>query len=138
MEETPDAHARAAIKAKAMEAVMEGAQPRMRAVRHCVGEPEQRDDTECRDPGTGSFRFIRFKGRCADAGATTITRNEMLAAFNAEEPFIIATAPVDDGFIHRPPCVCDPWRIFGPARGIAKVSWATFVSTIRRNVEAEP
>ena len=40
-------------------------------------------DIESCDPKTGSLRFIEVKGRRADADSITITRNEMLAAFNA-------------------------------------------------------
>jgi hypothetical protein len=43
------------------------------------------------------LRFIEVKGRRADADIITVTRNEVLAALNAPEQFILAIVTVDSG-----------------------------------------
>ncbi len=137
VEESPSALARAEIEARAMEAVMErerslGYEPRD------VASENRGYDIEGRDPETGGLRFIEVKGRRADAEAVTITRNEMLAAFNAVEAFILAAVLVEDGFVHRPLYVPDPARIFGPPPGFAEVSRAISVSAIGEAAETGP
>ena len=43
------------------------------------------------------MRFIEVKGRDADAGTVTVTKNEILTALNAPENFILAIVEVDGG-----------------------------------------
>ena len=71
-------------------------------------------DVESREAGTGRLRFIEVKGRRADARAVTVTRNEMLAAYNARDAYILAVAPVERGIAHEPIYLPDPARVFGP------------------------
>ncbi|HEY1353447.1 MAG TPA: helicase-related protein [Ktedonobacteraceae bacterium] len=52
-------------------------------------------DIESRDLRTGALRFIEVKGRRADATTVTITRNEILTAFNQPEHFLLALVLVD-------------------------------------------
>jgi superfamily II DNA or RNA helicase len=52
-------------------------------------------DIESRDPNTGDLRFIEVKGRVAGAPTVTITKNEILSAFNKPEAFILAIVKVD-------------------------------------------
>jgi len=47
-------------------------------------------DIESRVPDTGKLRFIEVKGRVEGAKTVTITRNEILTAFNKPEDFILA------------------------------------------------
>ena len=89
-------------------------------------------DIESREAGTGRLRFIEVKGRRADARAVTITRNEMLAAYNARGTYILAVAPVEAGFAHAPIYLPDPAHLFGPEPGFAEVSRAIPVDAIRR------
>ena len=89
-------------------------------------------DIESREAGTGRLRFIEVKGRRADARAVTVTRNEMLAAYNARDACILAVALVKRGIAHEPIYLPDPARVFGPEPGFAEVSRAISVEAIRR------
>jgi hypothetical protein len=51
-------------------------------------------DIESRDPESGSLIFIEVKGRADGADTITITRNEMLTAFNAEDAYVLAVVPI--------------------------------------------
>ena len=93
-------------------------------------------DIESREAGTGRLRFIEVKGRRADAPTVTVTRNEMLAAYNARHACILALVPVEDGFAHRPIYLPDPARLFGPEPGFAEVSRSLSVNAIRRTAAA--
>ena len=79
-------------------------------------------DIESRDPDTGRLRFIEVKGRRADARAITITRNEMLAALNAAESYILALVLVDGGSARPPLYLRDPARLFGSEPNFHEVS----------------
>ena len=52
-------------------------------------------DVESGMPGTGRLRFIEVKGRAAGAQTVTVTRNEILTAFNKPEGFILALVEVE-------------------------------------------
>lgn len=52
-------------------------------------------DIESGVPGTGKLRFIEVKGRVADARTVTITKNEILAALNKPDDFLLALVIVD-------------------------------------------
>ena len=67
-----------------------------------VSSEDRGYDIESRDPASGRLRFIEVKGRRADARTVSNTRNEMLAAFNAAESFILAVVLVDGAFVHHP------------------------------------
>jgi hypothetical protein len=54
-------------------------------------------DIESRIPGAGKLRFIEVKGRVAGATTVTVTRNEILAALNKPDDFILAIGQVEDG-----------------------------------------
>jgi hypothetical protein len=47
-------------------------------------------DIESKIPGAGKLRFIEVKGRVAGALTVTVTRNEILAALNKPDDFILA------------------------------------------------
>ncbi|NWJ47054.1 MAG: DUF3883 domain-containing protein [Chloroflexi bacterium] len=51
-------------------------------------------DIESKVPGTGKLRFIEVKGRIAGAETVTVSKNEILAALNKPEDFILALAQV--------------------------------------------
>ncbi len=92
----PAAFARntARIEQLAMEAVIEaekglGFQPRDVSAEKCGY------DVESRIPGTGKLRFIEVKGRAKGAETVTITKNEILTAFNKPDDFILAVVEVD-------------------------------------------
>ena len=126
-----DAAARAEVEAAAMNAVME----RERALGHEPRDVSAEDrgyDIESREAGTARLRFIEVKGRRADARDVTVTRNEMLAAYNARDAYILAVAPVERGIAQEPIYLPDPARVFGSEPGFAEVSRAILVEAIRR------
>ena len=111
-----DAATRAAIEALGMNAVMErerllGHEPRD------VSAENRGYDIEGRDGDSGRLRFIEVKGRRADATTITITRNELLTAWNAGDAYTLAIVLVEDGKAHRPIYVRDPAPEFGPEPG---------------------
>ena len=130
-ENTADAESRAVIEAKAMGAVMEleralGYEPQD------VSAENRGYDIESRDPKTGRLRFIEVKGRRADAASITITRNEMLAALNGADAYILAVVVVDGTFVHKPLYLPNPAPVFGPEPGFAEVSRAISVDAIKQ------
>ena len=64
---------------------------------------------------------MEVKGRRAEAHAITITRNEMLAAMNATDSFILAAALVEVGFVHQQPYVPSLVLLFGAEPGFNEV-----------------
>ena len=65
-----------------------------------VSSEERGYDIERREPPSRRLRFIEVKGRRADARTVSITRNEMVAAFNAAEvarPAAHRQRPLIDG-----------------------------------------
>lgn len=98
----PDALDRQHVEQLAMRAVM-NAEARL-------GNREIKDvsaqnlgyDIESKDKATGRLRFIEVKGRNADADTITITRNELLCAFNAPTQHILAIVRVDGTTVHPP------------------------------------
>ena len=125
-----DALSRAQVEAKAMLAVMERERSLGREPRDVSAE-NRGYDIESREPETGRLRFIEVKGRRADARAITITRNEMLAAFNAAESFILAVVFVEGDLVHAPRYVPNPAPIFGPEPGFNEVSRAISAEAIK-------
>jgi len=85
------------IEETAMKAVMEAE----RALGYSPKDVSQEKcgyDIESSDPKMpGQLRFIEVKGRAKGAKTVTITRNEILTAFNKPECFILAIVEVDSG-----------------------------------------
>lgn len=95
-EAEPDTFARetARIEKIAMDAIMElerqlGYEPRDVSAQKCGY------DIESRIPNQGCLRFIEVKGRVTGAKTVTITKNEILTAFNKPDDFILAIVEVD-------------------------------------------
>ncbi|NJL41459.1 MAG: DUF3883 domain-containing protein [Leptolyngbyaceae cyanobacterium SM1_4_3] len=65
-----------------------------------VSEQKCGYDIESGIPGTGRLRFIEVKGRIEGADTVTVTKNEILAALNKPENFILALVqvPTDESF----------------------------------------
>ncbi len=66
-------------------------------------------DIESRVPDSGKLRFIEVKGRIEGAKTVTVTKNEILTAFNKPEDFILALVlvppaefPGDAYAVHEP------------------------------------
>jgi hypothetical protein len=60
-----------------------------------VGAEKRGYDIESSIPGTGRLRFIEVKGRVTGAKTVTVTKNEILTAFNKPEDFILAIVLID-------------------------------------------
>ena len=72
-----------------------------------VSEEKRGYDIEASVPGTGRLRFIEVKGRTRSAKTVTITKNEILTAFNKPDEFILAIGLIDGDrvdlrYIRRP------------------------------------
>ncbi len=133
--QTPDAAARTKVELQGMQAVMQ----RERALGQEPTDVSAEDrgyDIESRDPETGSLRFIEVKGRRADARTITITRNEMLAAWNSGEQFILAVVLVEGDLAHQPLYVRNPAPLFGPEPSFNEVSRSITVESIKRSANA--
>ena len=79
-------------------------------------------DIESRDPESGVLNFIEVKGRADGADTLTITRNEMLTAFNAEDAYVLAVVQVESGFAREPVYVRNPTHLFGSEPSFTEVS----------------
>ena len=88
------------------------------------------------DPASGSLRFLEFKGRRADARTVSVTRNEILAPFNAADSFILAVVLVD-GALVPPLYLPNPAPVFGPEPGFNEVSRAISAEALKRAVRRE-
>jgi len=103
-----NAAARAEIEAAAMAAVM-AAETRLGHAPRDVSAEKKGWDIESRDGTTGHLRFLEVKGRHEDGDVVILTKNEILAALNAPEAFILAIVRVagdsvrEPVYIRRPP-----------------------------------
>jgi hypothetical protein len=97
---TADPAARARIERLAMEAVKRAEQARGCRVVDVSSDKCGWDITSYPPPVDGKLpesRHIEVKGRVKGAGTVTVTRNEMLYAFNQGDKFLLAIVLVDEG-----------------------------------------
>jgi hypothetical protein len=120
---------RAAVEQIAMTAVMD-AERALGRYPEDVSTENRGYDIESRNLKTGSLQFIEVKGRHEDADTVTMTRNEMLTAFNAEDAYILAVVRVEEGFAREPVYVRNPRPLFGSEPGFAEVSRTISLSKI--------
>ncbi|MCV0386468.1 MAG: DUF3883 domain-containing protein [Nitrobacter sp.] len=120
---TPDglAEGREHIERIAMDAVMDAERALGREPKDVCAE-NRGYDIESREAETGKLHFIEVKGRHEAADTVTITRNEMLTAYNAEDSYVLAVVQVEAGFARPPLYVRRPTGLFGPEPGFAEVS----------------
>ena len=85
---------RALIEAAAMQAVMEHERRLGNTPRDVSGE-NLGWDIESAIAGNGRLRFIEVKGRIKGATTVTVSKNEILAALNKPEDFILALVEVE-------------------------------------------
>lgn len=102
-----------------MNAVMERERAPGREPRDVSAE-DRGYDVESREAGTARLRFIKVKGRRADARAVTVTRNEMLTAYNARDACILAVALVERGIAHDPNLSPEPGTGLRPRAGLRR------------------
>jgi len=79
---------------RAVAAVMD-AERRLGFMPKDVSAEKRGYDLESSIPGTGRLRFIEVKGRAAGAKTVTVTKNEILTAFNKPDEFILAIVQID-------------------------------------------
>jgi superfamily II DNA or RNA helicase len=91
-------------------------------------------DVESRVPGTGRLRFLEVKGRIAGATTVTITKNEILTAFNKPDDFILALVqvPASPEFGQQ-----DAFAVHEPAAGYGEIEGCV-VRYVRRPFQREP
>ena len=91
-------------------------------------------DVESSIPGTGKLRFIEVKGRAEGADSVTVTRNEIMAALNKPDDFILAIVivPRSPDFKEG-----DPWRISDNRDQFGDPA-VTRVHYVRRPFQKEP
>lgn len=79
-------------------------------------------DIESHVPGTGRLRFIEVKGRVAGAETITVTRNEILTAFNKPDDYILALVAFQPDGSHPVRYVRWPFRR-EPDFGVTSVNY---------------
>lgn len=83
-------------------------------------------DVESRYPKghakAGQLRFIEVKGRVKGAATVTVTKNEMLTAFNQPDAYILAVVMVGDGKADAPTYITRPFSQ-EPEFGVAAVTF---------------
>jgi hypothetical protein len=97
---TADAAARREIELAAMKAVMDieislGYTPSDVSAAKCGYDVESLIPQEKRDSDGNTLRFIEVKGRAKGAKTVTVSKNEILAAFNKPDEYILAVVEVD-------------------------------------------
>lgn len=92
---------RAESELKAMAAVI-AAETALGHLPRDVSAEKKGWDVESRDGRTGHLRFIEVKGRHEDADTVILTKNEVLAALNSPEAFILAIVRIAVGYVHEP------------------------------------
>lgn len=98
--------AKTAVELAAMGRVMEiekslGFTPRDVSAQRNIGYDIESSVPEAqRGPGGASLRFIEVKGRAAGADSVTLTKNEVLAACNKQDDFILAVVEVEGDDTH--------------------------------------
>lgn len=95
-----DALARREIELIAMNTVMEiersfGYVPRDVSAAKVGYDMESTIPPDLREPGGATLRFIEVKGRTAGANTVTVSKNEILTAFNMPDEYILAIVEVD-------------------------------------------
>lgn len=118
------AEERERIERLAMDAVL-AAERRLGREPRDVSAENRGYDIESRDPTTGSLIFLEVKGRAEEGSTVTLTRNEMLTAFNAVQSglsYILALVQVTGGFAREPIYVRTPTTLFGAEPGFSEVS----------------
>jgi len=90
-------------------------------------------DVESRIPNSGKLRFIEVKGRIEGANGVTITRNEILTAFNKPDDFILAIVRVPESDFPEG----DVWKI-DQLKGVYGSHEGCVVHYLRRPFLKEP
>lgn len=103
-----DADSRREVELKAMDAVM-SAERQLGNDPRDVSAKKVGYDILSFNPVTQTSRFIEVKGRIAGADGVTVTRQEIITSLHAKEKYILAVVFVDNGFVHMPWYICNPF-----------------------------
>ncbi|MFB0521341.1 MAG: helicase-related protein [Desulfatiglandales bacterium] len=92
-------------------------------------------DIESKVPDSGKLRFIEVKGRIQGAGTVTVSKNEILTAFNKPDDFILALVKVPKSEEFP---VGDAWRVSDEKAQYGEVPEGCQVRYIRKPFSNEP
>ena len=109
------------VEQLAMDAVM-ASERRLGRKPNDVSSENRGYDIESFDPNSDAHVFIEVKGRVQDANDLSLTRNEMLTAFNSGSSYILAVVLVENGLASDPVYVRDPARLFGSEPKFIEIS----------------
>ena len=93
-------------------------------------------DIESFDPKSDTRVFIEVKGRVRDANDLSLTKNEMLTAFNSEGSYILAVVLVEKGVASELRYIRNPSKLFGSEPGFMEISRRFSLSKILKEGHA--
>ena len=79
-------------------------------------------DIESRDPKTNRLLFIEVKGKSVDATTVTVSKTQILTAFNKPDSFILAIVEVDGDEAKEPRYIREPFQK-EPDFGVTSVNY---------------
>ena len=79
-------------------------------------------DIESRDPNTNQLLFIEVKGKSSDATTVTISKRQILTAFNKPDNFILVIVEVDGNTTKEPRYIRQPFQK-EPDFGVTSVNY---------------
>jgi len=92
-------------------------------------------DIESSIPDSGKLRFIEVKGRFQGAKTVTISKNEILTAFNKPDDFILALVVVPPS---ESSLQADPWQVAEPGANYGSTQNGCQVYYVRKPFTREP
>jgi len=135
-EEVPDIFARETkrVEKMAMDAVIE-VEKSLNFIPRDVTQDNCGYDIESSIPDSGKLRFIEVKGRFQGAKTVTISKNEILTAFNKPDDFILALVVVPPS---ESSLQADPWQVAEPGASYGKTYNGCKVYYMHRPFTREP
>ena len=134
-ESSKQQNASAEVEQLAMDAVMQSERALGREPVD-VSSENRGYDIESFDPKSDVHVFIEVKGRIRDAKDLSITKNEMLTAFNSENLYILAVVLVENGVASEPSYIRNPARLFESEPGFIEIARRFSLSKILKEGRA--
>jgi len=135
-EEVPDLFAKETkrVEKMAMDAVM-AVEKSLNFIPRDVTQDNCGYDIESSIPDLGKLRFIEVKGRFQGAKTVTISKNEILTAFNKPDDFILALVVVPPS---ESSLQADPWQVAEPGANYGRTQNGCQVYYVRKPFTREP
>lgn len=135
-EEVPDLFARETkrVEKMAMDAVM-AVEKSLNFIPRDVTQDNCGYDIESSIPDSGKLRFLEVKGRFQGAKTVTISKNEILTAFNKPDDFILALVVVPPS---ESSLQADPWQVAEPGANYGRTQNGCQVYYVRKPFTREP